>query len=93
MANLLVTVEMDVEEILHRIEAFNKALVSPRALMALAILAVPLGQAIESCILAGAQEGLNIPLDITSAELLVKCWPELKAYLESLAIQPSKGTS
>ena len=68
-----------------------EAIVSPRALIALAILAVPLGQAVASSVAAAAQDGLNIPLDVQSAQLIVQLWPDLQAYLKSLAIQPAKG--
>ena len=69
-----------------------QAIVSPRALLALAVLAVPLGTVIADATAAAAQDGLNIPLDVETAELLIQLWPQLKAYLNTLAIQPPKGT-
>jgi hypothetical protein len=70
-----------------------EAVVSPRALIALALLAVPVGKAVASSVAAAAQDGLNIPLDIESAQLIVQLWPDLQVYLKTLAIQPAKGAT
>jgi hypothetical protein len=64
--------------------------VSPQALLALAVLSVPLEQAVMSGVLAAASEGANIPLDITTVSLIIRCWPALQAYLKTLTIQPAK---
>jgi hypothetical protein len=68
-----------------------EAVVSPRALIALALLAVPLGKAVASSVAAASQDGINIPLDVQSAQLIVQLWPDLQAYLKTLAIQPIKS--
>jgi len=70
-----------------------QAIVSPQALIALAVLAVPVGQAVADGVAAAAQDGLNIPLDIETAQLIIQTWPALLAYLRTLKIQPSKGTA
>jgi hypothetical protein len=67
-----------------------KAVVSPRALIALALLAAAAEPVMLDVIAASAAEGLNIPLDIETATLLAQLWPEFKAYLATLTIQPSK---
>jgi hypothetical protein len=68
-----------------------EAIVSPQAMIALAVLAVPVGEVVTDVTGAVAAGGLNIPLDVETAELLVQTWPALIAYLKTLKIQPAKG--
>jgi hypothetical protein len=70
-----------------------EAVVSPRAMTALAVLAVPLGQAVTDATAAAAQDGLNVPLDMETTELMIQTWPDLLAYLKTLKIQPTKGAT
>jgi len=65
--------------------------VSPRALIALSLLAVPVGEAIVTSGTAAAQDGLNFALDAEAAQLIVQLWPDFVAYARSLSIQPVKG--
>jgi len=69
-----------------------QAVMSPQAMLALAVLAVPVGQAVTEISGAVAAEGLNIPLDVESAELLVQTWPLFLNYLKTLKVQPAKGS-
>lgn len=100
MPNVLVAigdgVEVGAQDFLKFVDQLKleaQAMVSPRALLALAVLAVPLSQAILDATAAAAQDGLNIPLDVETAELLIQLWPDLKAYFNTLAVQPPKGVS
>lgn len=63
---------------------------TPRGLLALAMLAAPVAEAIAVTGAAAAQDGLNIPLDVESAELLVDLWPDLKASMNTLAVKPAQ---
>lgn len=70
----------------------GQAILSPRAMIALAILigaAIPVATDVAAAI---AQDGLNVPLDMETASLLIALMPDLKAYANTLTIQPVKGT-
>ncbi len=71
-----------------------KAALTPRALIALAILAGAVGEAVIETAAAASADGLNVTLDATAAQDIVKCWPDLTAWINTLAIRPAtKGTS
>ena len=82
----------DVAQFFEHVAADAKAVVSPQGLLGLAILAGVVLPAIESGASAAAADGLNFTADASTAALLVKLGPALKAYFLSLAVQP-KGTS
>jgi len=81
----------DVADFFDRLGKTAELIVSPKALIALSILAVPLGKAVADGIAAAAQDGLNIPLDAATAQLMIACWPDVLAYFKTLDIQPTKG--
>lgn len=89
----------DVLTFIDKLGTDAAAIVSPRALLGLAVLLSAAEPVIVDTTEAAAAGGLNIPLDITTAGLLIKLWPQIKAYATTLAIQPvsqpakAKGTS
>jgi hypothetical protein len=86
-------VEVGADDLAHFFEdigAEAKAAVSPRALIALALLASAAEPVVIDALAAAAQDGANIPLDMETLTLLMQLWPEFKAYLATLTIQPSK---
>ena len=83
----------DFVDFLDKVKATGEQAVTPRALIALAVLGGNVGKAVVSSLGAAAVDGMNIPLDMESAQLIVQCWPSLLAYLQTLAIQPAKGKS
>jgi hypothetical protein len=72
-----------------------KQIASPKAMLALAILATAMVPAITDGMAAAAQDGLNITLDATTLQLLIKLWPDFTSYLNALAVRPvaSKSTA
>lgn len=69
-----------------RLEA--KQALTPRALIALAILVAAVGEAALEGAAAAAQDGLNFSLDATTVLDLQKCYPDAVAWINSLAIHP-----
>jgi hypothetical protein len=66
-----------------------KNVFSPRGMLALAMLAAPVGEVIGATASVVAAGGLNIPLDVADAQLLVNLWPDLKAAINTLAVKPA----
>ena len=93
MPNIIVNIgkkiEVDAEKLLLFIEKMGQTaekVVTPQALIALAVLAVPVGEAVAVSLAAASQDGLNIVLDEEAARLIVSLWPALQIYLKTLAI-------
>ena len=98
MPNVLLAIgegiEVAAKDALDFFEQIGKDVVvvmSPRALIALSLLAVPVGEAVATSAAAAAQDGLNIPLDAEAAQLIVQLWPDFMNYVRALSIQPPKG--
>lgn len=79
----------DVAEFFERIHTDSKQAVSPQGLLALATLATVVLPIISDATTAVAADGLNFVADAETAALLVKLYPALKAYFDSLAIKPT----
>lgn len=80
----------DAVDFFDKLGADAKAVATPRALIALSILGAAMGKAAISATAAAATEGLNIPLDLETTQLIVELLPDFRAYLKTLAIQPAK---
>lgn len=79
----------DVAKFLETLAADARNIFTPRGLLALAMLATPVAEAVAVTGAAAAEDGLNIPLDAESAQLLIALWPELKASIDTLAVKPA----
>jgi hypothetical protein len=79
----------DLADFFDEVKAVAEAAVSPQALIAMAILAESIGQVVADATAAAASDGLNIPLDAETVQLIIQTWPEFKAYIQTLAIRPA----
>ena len=80
----------DVVKFFDSLAADAEALVSPQALLALAVLVTSLAPVVTDATLAAAQDGLNVPLDMETAALLIQTWPKFSAWVNTLKIRPAK---
>ena len=85
-------IEADARDVAKFFETLGedaKAVFTPRGILALAMLAAPVGEVIGTTAGAVAAGGLNIALDVADAQLLVNLWPDLKAAINTLAVKPA----
>jgi hypothetical protein len=96
MTNIIVDIGKGVEVtakdflgFLDKVKEEGELALSPRAMLALSVLGVAVGQAVIASVSAASVDGLNITLDLEAASLIIKTWPSLEAYLKTLAIRPA----
>lgn len=81
----------DLAQFFARVGRGAEALVSPQALLGFAVLLSAVGPVVVDATAAAAQDGLNIPLDIETAELIIQTWPALKIWANTMPIKAAKG--
>jgi len=89
-------IEIEAKDALKFFEEFGKdveAAFSPQAMLALAVLAGSLAPVVADATAAAASDGLNVPMDVETTELLIQTWPLFMNWVKTLKIRPASTST